>query len=67
MKRLPIIVILVALSVVCLVGCVQNLEDEFPKQIGEYSKTGINNMKLCPDMESNTMITYSGSLKAGLS
>lgn len=59
MRRLTIIGILVVLCVVYLMGCTQNSGDGFPKQIGEYSKTGINNMALCPTMESNVMITYS--------
>ena len=61
MKRLPIVVISVVISVVCLMSCAQKSGGKFPRQIGEYTKTGINNMPLCPDMESNTMITYSGS------
>lgn len=60
MKKLLIIGVLAAVGVVYL-GCAKEKSGhKFPTQIGEYSKKEINNMPLCPSMESNIMITYTG-------
>jgi len=60
MKKLFIIGVLAAVGVVYL-GCAkEEAGRKFPTQIEEYTKKGINNMPLCPSMESNIMITYTG-------
>lgn len=61
MKGWPIIANLVVIGAICCLSCATDSGDKFPEQIGEYSKTGMNNMSLCPEMESNIMVTYSGS------
>jgi hypothetical protein len=59
MKKLLIITILIVFSTVCFMGCGQESNDKFPKQIGEYSKKGVSDSLLSTDMESNSAITYS--------